>query len=237
MGNRLDENMKRIKHDYFDLMDLVDFAKLTSIAREEVFDPGELMLHQGQKHHYIRMVLEGEMDVFRDGIKTYALYEGNFISEAGLHAGLLLKGSVESCCTIVASNSCKRVRCLVWNRTELIELLNREGGLKRSLKAALSWDIVRKLKGQRQSLTDHKVKDPTLWTLKRKEQSEDRYAAILQNIVQHEDDDFSRRRIELDHYRKIHHIDDNTHRRALEKCGWTVGEYDTGKKKAIVTDP
>mmetsp|Transcript_7963 Transcript_7963/g.9241 ORF Transcript_7963/g.9241 Transcript_7963/m.9241 type:complete len:207 (+) Transcript_7963:904-1524(+) len=182
------------------------------------------------------MVLEGELDVIRDGIKTYTLYEGNFVSEAGLHAGLLLKGSLESCCTIVASDSNtiskKKVRCLVWNRTELIELLNREGGLRRSLKAALSWDIVRKLKGQRHLLTDkdHKVKDPALWTLKRKEQSDDRYAAILQNIVQHENDDFNRRRIELDHYRKIHHIDDKTHRLALEKCGWTVREYDTGVK-------
>ncbi len=45
------------------------------------------------------------------------------------------------------------------------------------------------LKGQRQSLTDkdHKVKDQALWTLKRKEQSDDRYAAILQNIVQHDE--------------------------------------------------
>jgi len=233
MGNRLDENMKRIKHDYFDMMDITDFAKLTSIAKVEFYNEGTLVVQQGQQHHYIRMVLEGELDAIRDGIKTYSLYEGNFISEGGLHAGLLLTGSLESCCTIAASSDLKskRIRCLVWNRTELIELLKREASLRRSLKAALSWDIVRKLKGQRHSITDHKVKDPALWTLKRKEQSDDRYAAIVQNIVNSKIfDDFNKRRDELDHYRKIHHIDDESHRVALGRCGWSEQEYIEGRR-------
>lgn len=185
------------------------------------------------------MVLEGQLDAIRDGIKTYSLVEGNFISEGGLHAGLLLTNSLESCCTIAAATSmnssnqggAKRVSCLVWNRTELIELLKREASLRRSLKAALSWDIVRKLKGQRNSITDHKVKDPALWTLKRKEQSDDRYAAIVQNIVNSEIfDDFNKRRDELDHYRTIHHIDDESHRVALRRCGWSEQEYIEGRR-------
>ena len=71
------------------------------------------------------------------------LEDGNFISESGLHAGLMLPDSVESCCKIEAESD---VRVLAWDRTELVDLLNRDPHVKRSIKAVLSWDIVRKLK-------------------------------------------------------------------------------------------
>ena len=48
-------------------------------------------------------------------------------------------------------------------------MLKRESGLRRAFKAILSWDIVRRLRGQRQTITDHLL-DPELWTMKRKEQ-------------------------------------------------------------------
>jgi hypothetical protein len=88
------------------------------------------------------------MDAMRDGIKTYSLIEGNFVTEAGLHAGILLDGTIEASCTIVASDE-KPTKCLRWNRTELVELLKKESGMRRAFKAVLSWDIIRKLKGQR----------------------------------------------------------------------------------------
>ncbi len=193
---------------------------------------------QGQANPYVRLVIEGEMDCYRDGIKTYSLEKGNFVSEAGLHAGLLLDGTIESCCTIVANNKYKTTRCLRWNRTELVELLQRESGVKRSLKAALSWDIVRKLKGQRESITEHKVSDPEMWTRKRKEQSEDRYAAILHNLLtkssqSRDKEEVQKRERELHHYRTIHHIDDEHHELALKKIGWTLEEYAVGKKSTV----
>jgi len=241
----LSEDMKNVKKEYFDIMDMSDFVELVSIAEEEVLSDGQIVAFQGQKNRYIRMVIEGELDVLRDGIKTYTLEEGNFVTEAGLHAGLYLKGVIESCCTIasrtrelpnekeqpsvVEKSTIKTTRCLRWDRTELINLLKNNKGIRRSLKAILSWDIVRKLKGQRQDLAEHKVENPEFWTQKRQEQSEDRYAAILQNMLQHPDY-FKKRKVELDHYRTVHHIDDEHHRLALKKCGWTVEEYQNGEK-------
>lgn len=174
------------------------------------------------------------MDAMRDGIKTYSLIEGNFVTEAGLHAGMLLDGTIEASCTIVASYE-KTTKCLRWNRTELVELLKTESGMRRAFKAILSWDIIRKLKGQRTAITDHKIADAKLWTIKRKEQTEDRYAAIVQNVLTSRRDleDMKKRTIELDHYRTIHHIDDDHHKLALKRIGWTLQEYNAGMKNKM----
>ena len=187
-------------------------------------------------NRYIRLIIDGEIEILRDGVLTYSLDEGNFISESGLHAGLLLPGSVESNCSIIAKReeypndkSVGKVKVLRWDRTELMDLLNNNKGLRRSLKVTLSWDIIRKLKGQRQLLIEHKVDDPELWTQKRNEQNEVRYAAILQNMLQHPDY-FKKSRWVLDKYRIIHNIDDEHHCWALKKCGWTLEEYEAGQK-------
>jgi len=233
IGSRLSEDLKRIKHDHFDAMELSDYVKLVSIATEETFEGGALICYQGQKNRYIRMVVEGELDVLRDGVHTYSLNEGNFASEAGLHAGLLLSGDIESSCTVISKPSIsgqpvKSARVLRWDRSELMGILNKESGLRRSLTAAMSWDIVRKLKGQRQYISEQMVDDPELWTQKRREQSEDRYASIIQNVLQYPNF-FEERRDELNKYRIIHHIDDKHHKLALKKCGWTIEEYEAGE--------
>mmetsp|Transcript_13635 Transcript_13635/g.39821 ORF Transcript_13635/g.39821 Transcript_13635/m.39821 type:complete len:144 (-) Transcript_13635:1545-1976(-) len=110
-----------------------------------------------------------------------------------------------------------------------MELLDREPQLRRSLNSALSWDIVRKLKGQRMMLAAKEVDDPQRWTRVRKDQNEDRYAAILSNILRHPDYRASYGN-ELDKYRIIHRIDDERHAQALKRCGWTPEEFKLGRK-------
>lgn len=161
----------------------------------------------------------------RDAQPTYLLTQGNFVSESGLHAGLLLTGGVESCCAIVARD---KVRVLRFDRTELMDMLKREKDLRRSLKAVLSWDIVRKLKGQRDLLVQGDVKDAEHWTLKRQEQSDARYDAILHNMLTHRDSIIHWKN-ELSTYRTIHHIDDEHHRIALKRFGWTPEEFEAGQ--------
>jgi hypothetical protein len=151
-----------------------------------------------------------------------------------------------------------RVRCLRWNRTELVDLLLESsnnntssssssssglygsgGLLGNALRAALSWDIVRKLKSQRHMLTEGRVKDPTSWSRKREEQGIARYASILQNILRHhssdeKEDEFRIMRDVLTKYRGIHRIDDESHEKALAKCGWTVEEFRLGKRNRMI---
>mmetsp|Transcript_6106 Transcript_6106/g.13357 ORF Transcript_6106/g.13357 Transcript_6106/m.13357 type:complete len:314 (+) Transcript_6106:112-1053(+) len=127
-----------------------------------------------------------------------------------------------------------RVRCLRWNRNELIDLLETDKGIATALKAALSWDIVRKLKRQRHMLTEGRVKNPTAWTKKREEQGSARYAAILQNtLMQQETEERKDVSEMLTKYRMIHHIEDADHERALARCGWTDEEFREGKKRRV----
>jgi len=208
-ADNLSDEMKQFRHDHLGTLWPSDFYKLISMAVEEEFGVGDMILHQGQPNPHIRIVLEGELQVLRDGTLTYLLEKGSFVSECGLHAGLMLKGSIESCCSIVVgppfdptgdnlqnekkrghNREANRVRCLRWDRTKLVELLEDSSdtdahALKNALKAVLSWDVVHKLKMQRHMLMEGRVKDPTSWTKKREEQGISRYAAILQSMLRH----------------------------------------------------
>ena len=121
-------------------------------------------------------------------------------------------------------------RVLSWDRTELMHLLELHEGVRRSLKAILSWDLVRKLKGQRALLKKNLIADAEEWTELRNQQTAHRYAAILHAILQHPAL-VERFRKEVLKYRMIHHVSDEQHARALAECGWTVEEYEMGKLK------
>jgi CRP-like cAMP-binding protein len=227
LAEQLSPEMLELRKTHFFLMDPVDFAKLVRLGTIQEYAEGEILVDQDEACHKIRMVLDGTCNVLRDGQITYQLYEANFISESGLHVGLMLHGNIQACCRIIAESP---VRVMSWDRTALVDLMQRDESLRRSLKAVLSWDIVRKLKGQRKLLANNLIDDPEEWNEKKTEQTRHRYAAILHNLLSHTKD-LKLRRSELDKYRNIHHIDDEHHKAALKRFGWTPEEFEAGKKK------
>mmetsp|Transcript_29320 Transcript_29320/g.47553 ORF Transcript_29320/g.47553 Transcript_29320/m.47553 type:complete len:505 (-) Transcript_29320:129-1643(-) len=244
MADQLPEEWKNFRQQHLTVLDPVDFYKLFRIAKEETFEEGDVVMIQGTANPKVRIVIEGELEVLRDGTLTYVLEKGNFVSESGLHSGLLLSGSMEACGSIVVgppfdpsgknnvhTSRRNKVRTLTWDRTELVQLLEADKGLRNSLKACLSWDIVRKLKTQRHMLVEGRVKDPTSWTKKREDQGISRYAAILQNMLRLPPEELQAMSQELNKYRLIHHIDDADHERALAKCGWTKEEFRLGRQE------
>jgi CRP-like cAMP-binding protein len=216
-----------LRENHFYLMDPVDFYKLVRLGTLTEVKKGDLLVGQGENNRYVRMLLEGELKVLRDGKLNYILEKANFVSESGLHAGLLLPGSVESCCSVVADTP---ARVLVWDRTQLMELLEHDAGVRKSLQAAISWDVVRKLKGQRSLISSGLIDDPEEWTKRRTEQTQHRYSAILSTLLQYPSLLKERRR-QLDKYRMIHHIDDNMHKAALASYGWTPEEFELGVRR------
>jgi len=229
-ATNLSDELLHIRDRHFYAMDPVDFSKLTRLGKVDVHTKGDILVEQDEGNRYIRLVLSGCLSVRRDGTTTYCLTEGNFIAETGLHAGLMIPGQVDSCCAIVADSD---VRVLTWDRTELIDLMNLSVGIRRSLKAVLSWDIVRKLKYQRQMLSSGVVYDAAEWTRLRHEQSKHRYTAIVKQILASDQPQTITKRMnpQLEKYRMIHHIDDDYHEAALKECGWTVGEFKEHLKK------
>jgi len=232
-AQKLSKELEETRDKHFYLMDRVDFAKLARSGTIESYKKGDVVVVQGQPNAYVRVVLSGGLKVLRDGGLTYTLDEGNFMSESGLHAGLMLVDKVDSCCTIVAESD---VRLLTWNRTDLMELLHEEPHLRRSIKAILTWDIVRKLKGQRLMMGDHVIEDTEAWNNRRHDQTVHRYTAILKNLLASNPINFEQRKKELNKYRTIHHIDDEDHRESLKECGWTEEEFAAGHKDNYPTE-
>ena len=230
----LDQELLELRNRSFFLMDPVDYYRLLRIAEIKDYKKGELVLYQGEDVRHVRLVLGGKLRVLREGKLTYLLERANFMSEGGIHVGLLIPGKIESCCSIVADGDDEGgdgvTRVLIWDRTELVQLMELHEGVRRSLKAILSWDIVRKLKGQRALLKENIITDPEEWTSLRNQQTAHRYAAILHAVV-HQPALLERFRKEVMKYRMIHHVSDEQHARALAECGWTVEEYDEGKLK------
>jgi CRP-like cAMP-binding protein len=210
-------------------MDPSDFASLVKVGRLRTYRPGSVIVTQGEDNGSVGLMMDGTASVFVDGKLTYLLSEANFVHESGLHAGLLLPGNVENCCTVVADTEC---RVLTWDRTDLVALMHRKGGVRRSLKAVLSWDIVRKLKQQRNLLAAHAIEDVDEWTERRNRQTHYRYRAILKNMCAHPDY-LKDRRKQLLKYRMIHNISDAEHVQALREIGWTVQEFEAGHKDGV----
>ena len=228
-AEQLPAEIMHLRNNYFYVMDHVDFSKLVRAGTIKEHKKGDLILTQGEMNPFVRLVLNGEVCALFDGKITYCMEEGNFIAESGLHVGLLLPGSVESCCTVVVRS--EKARVLVWERDDLVDLMRRDSGLRRSLKAVLSWDLIRKLKSQRLQLTEGIIGDnPEAWTERRKQQTWYRYEAILRNLLSHPEY-LKKYTKELKKYRKIHNIDDEHHQAALKQIGWTVPEFESGRKE------
>jgi len=227
-GGSQQQQLRQIYDHHFYAMEKTDFARLIRLGTREKFHKGDTVVSQDCENRYVRLVVSGDLAVDRDGQTTYWLHEGQFMSEMGLHAGLGLRGTVTSCCSVkVTSDEVELVR---WDRTELMHLLELHKSIERSLKAVMSWDIVSKLKSQRVLLTSGHIDDAEHWTKKRREQSLARYTTILRNMTTHPDY-LNVRKDQLTKYREIHQVTDNDHVTALKNIGWSVDEFESGIKE------
>ena len=230
-SGHLHPKVDTLYEDHFgETMEKTDFARLVQLATLETYEEGETVVSQGNENRYVRLVVAGDLAVDRDGQTTYWLREGQFVSEMGMHAGLGLRGTVTSCCTVKAVASPGGVHLLRWDRTELMHLLELNKSIYRALQACLSWDIVSKLKSQRVLLASGRIEDPERWTVKRREQSLARYSAILKNMLAHPGY-LNERKQKLAKYRDIHQVGDSDHLAALNNVGWTPSEFESGYKE------
>ena len=243
-SGQLPDPVDAVYENHFgDAMEKTDFTRLVRLGTLETYQEGDVVVAQGCENRYVRLIVSGDLEVDRDGQLTYCMKEGQFISEMGLHAGLGLRGTVKSCCSVRAAataspkdgsgngnNGKNVVRLIRWDRTELMRMLRYNKSIDRSLKAVMSWDIVSKLKSQRVLLASGKIDDPERWTKKRREQNLDRYRAILRNMLQHPKY-LNARKDKLAKYREIHRIGDHDHEAALKSVGWTMPEFEAGTKE------
>jgi len=238
-AEEMSEEYKRYHCDYFPNMELVDFYKLVRLGEMETFQEEEVVLQQGQLNEYLRFVIDGELSVIRDGHLVEIFKEGNFISEHGLHAGVKLTGSIKSSATIVPRTA--TVKCMRWNRTQLIPLLESNKRMWGSFQSTMLLDAVKRLKCQRQLVlrrtlrTGSDTPEDTVIYLQMK--GEAHYSNILEKYLHQlmENDgniaaDVKKATKNLEQYRNIHHINYAYHLQALRQFGWTEAEFKAGQK-------
>lgn len=69
-ASRLSPELLDLYQSNFYLMDSVDFARLVSISKVETFHQGDVLVKQGERNPYVRLVVDGEFRVLRDGKLT-----------------------------------------------------------------------------------------------------------------------------------------------------------------------
>ena len=115
---------------------------------------------------------------------TYQVGEGNFLAEVGLHAGVKIRDEIQYSCSVKPTSD---VVLIKFHRATLIKLMSRLPSLDTSLTSILSWDVVNKLKTQRQLITkgviDNEKLSVSSWHRARHNQNKDRYKNLLTPLV------------------------------------------------------
>ncbi len=228
----LSEVEVKTRDDFLPEMDIVDYCRLRKIAQDQEHRTGTVLFDQGEVNEYVYLVTRGEFECLVDGQKTYTITPGSFIAEAGLHAGGVVRGGVKTSGKIRALSDSSTMR---FKRSELVDLIQGHKSLKDTLLLSLSWDIVSKLKSQRHRLSggDVPVEYTRKWTSTRNAQTDGRYVALVSAMLGGESVVTEDNRRFINNYARIHSVADEKHEFALKQCGWTLEEFEDGKKRSI----
>ena len=227
-ANNLKPEEEELLETVFDYTGIsrVDFLKLARAATWEEFPVGAQLTTAGVQNSRVLLISKGRAKVVISGEQVYVLEMGNFIGEMGLHVGLHISGPLASSATVTALTP---IRCLVWKRGALIDLLEHNPSLQRCIQASITADLMRKLKANAH-LKDQADSSPHLH-----QKSHFEYRNLLQYLVKKSEITAHDRNI-LKRYRTIHFLSEKEHEQILSDFGWTVEEYESGSKM-ILPDP
>lgn len=211
-------------------MNKVQFNKLLRRASWEQFESGEKFVIEGSPSNRVMLVLRGTAEVTSHGHPIYSIGPGQFVGENGLHCGLLFADGLRSTASVTANDS---VKCLVWKRGALIDVLAEDWVINSQMQQAMSSDLLRKL--SRSNVSSH-----TELSENSKRNELDReiatkqgnlYFYILQQSLK--DGHLSRHeRCNLDRFRRLHNITDEEHFYFLSILEWSPSDYERGIKSS-----
>ena len=180
----LADEMKRIHSEHLSIVSDVDFYRLQEFGIREEYKKGEQIFKQGDFGCHVYLIISGKCDVIVDEQLTYQVGEGNFLAEVGLHAGVKIRDEIQYSCSVKPTSD---VVLIKFHRATLIKLMSRLPSLDTSLTSILSWDVVNKLKTQRQLITkgviDNEKLSVSSWHRARHNQNKDRYKNLLTPLV------------------------------------------------------
>lgn len=221
-ASNLTEEERDLMNSVFDCTGIssVDFLKLVRAGRWEELPVGHYITKEGNANSKVHLISRGRANVTVRGENVYVLEAFSFIGEMGLHVGLHISTPLISSATV---SVLEPVRVLSWSRATLIELLEQNPSLEHSIQAAITADLVRKLKAN--TFVHHE--ENSLGQLLEKSNLE--YANLLRYVVQKGEVSNHERNI-LHRYRNIHYIKQEVHDKLLAQLGWHQKEFALGRK-------
>lgn len=228
-ANRLSPQAIKVFHEVFapSGMAKVDFLKLIRLAEWEECPSGTALCKRGTMNNKVRLMVNGRAQVTVENQVVYEVQDQQFISEMGIATGLRIADSLKSVATVTTTEDSK---CLAWTRGKLIDLMEENPELGRTMQMTISNDLVRKALNRNMASGQHKPSESNQKRLV------DTYEVLLANVLAsgkistHE-------RLILRRYRKINYVDDEQHLRALQENGWTLPDYEAGQRQRTNKPP
>lgn len=123
----------------------VEFLRLYEMARVVELPPGTILVKEGHAKHSLHFLLEGSVDVMKNGQKLAQLEQYKFIGEISLLGQMLLNHMDTGASADVVVNRSKPAKFLEWNFDELIPYLQEDRQVWNALASYLNYDLTSKL--------------------------------------------------------------------------------------------
>ncbi|CAM9481961.1 unnamed protein product [Ascophyllum nodosum] len=194
----------------------VDFMKIKGISKMTKCASGEVLTRQDVEQRKLYLVVEGELQVSKDGQSIATIGPGEFAGEMSFvrHDRRECEDSSEGCeCVAVADVTVKPggAKVMSWDFEELREMLSDHPNMSVCFNTALASAMVAKL------LESH---DPAI---KYRQLLKARLSGVLVDGVV-----TLKEKEELARMRRLVGTDDEAHMREVEAAGWSAKEFDQG---------
>ncbi|CAM9481891.1 unnamed protein product [Ascophyllum nodosum] len=190
----------------------VDFMKIKGISKMTKCASGEVLARQDVKQRKLYLVVDGELQVSKDGHSIVTVGPGEFAGEMSFvrhysREGEDSSGGCEGVAVADVTVKPGGAKVMCWDFQELQEMLSDNPNMSVCFNAALASGMVAKV------IESH---DPAT-----------KYRQLLQGVLVDGVVTLTERK-ELARMRRLVGVDDETHTREVEAAGWSAKEFDQG---------
>jgi hypothetical protein len=139
-GIQFTDEERELHATVFRGFDAVEFMRLLNVGERATFAPGDVLLNAGVHADRLYIILDGAVEITRDGASIALLKPGAAVGEISF---------LQDALTTASAAAAEPTRCLAFPTTALRALLARHPSMRLSMTGLLSGDLAAKLAGAR----------------------------------------------------------------------------------------
>jgi len=235
-------DIESIHKHIFPSLSLNEFSSLMKTAQLKHYPKGHELTREFDRSSWVYLITSGTAQVSVGDNNLFNLNEQDFVGTMGLHTSLYINKANTT--TKVVS---PKLQCLRWKKDQLIRSIESNPPLLAAVDAALSIDELRKLlkmqhHGPRQQQQTQQQQQTTTTTQRHStmkylggagEKPNDHsrmYDNLVKSVLGSSRVVSDEQRDSLLRFRRLYHVNDETHREALHNQGWTEKQFEDGSK-------